>query len=306
MQSLAQHWPTPKAEEDGSSAEANLARQARAREKYKAGEYGDGCGPPSMNSLSHVVQMWPSPHERCHHGQSPTANFGARSAQLPVVSQMWQTPNARCSEDSQTHRSKERTDELLLTGQAQQGMTPMTPNGGRQGLRTEADREGKTSGLEAQAAMQWATPAARDWRPGDASEQTMERNARPLNEQACHAGHQDQATARRGAEFLRRVLTSLQQCRSRTAGKPQLQRLCANLGRFARATFGKPAFGRRQLNPQFVGWLMGFGVTGLIGFEPTATPSYRLVQDLLSRYSGSPCSMPIPIQWTWCDMEGEA
>lgn len=29
----------------------------------------------------------------------------------------------------------------------------------------------------------WATPAARDWRSGKASQATMERNSRPLNEQ---------------------------------------------------------------------------------------------------------------------------
>jgi hypothetical protein len=33
---------------------------------------------------------------------------------------------------------------------------------------------------------QWATASARDWKSGDASEATMGRNARPLNEQACH------------------------------------------------------------------------------------------------------------------------
>lgn len=32
----------------------------------------------------------------------------------------------------------------------------------------------------------WATPSARDWRSGDASPETMDRNARPLNEQATH------------------------------------------------------------------------------------------------------------------------
>lgn len=35
-------------------------------------------------------------------------------------------------------------------------------------------------------AAHWATPAARDWRQGDASDETMARNARPLNEQASH------------------------------------------------------------------------------------------------------------------------
>ena len=35
----------------------------------------------------------------------------------------------------------------------------------------------------ANAAM-WATPTARDWRSGEASDETHNRNARPLNEQA--------------------------------------------------------------------------------------------------------------------------
>jgi hypothetical protein len=39
-----------------------------------------------------------------------------------------------------------------------------------------------------QAAMQasWATPASRDWRDGSASDETMNRNNRPLNEQVSH------------------------------------------------------------------------------------------------------------------------
>jgi hypothetical protein len=38
----------------------------------------------------------------------------------------------------------------------------------------------------ASSAAAWATPSARDWKCGDASETTMEKNARPLNEQAVH------------------------------------------------------------------------------------------------------------------------
>lgn len=50
------------------------------------------------------------------------------------------------------------------------------PNGGpAQGI----DRLPGAAGLTG-----WATPAARDWRDGRASEETMGRNARPLNEQA--------------------------------------------------------------------------------------------------------------------------
>jgi hypothetical protein len=36
------------------------------------------------------------------------------------------------------------------------------------------------------ASAQWATPQARDWRSGEASDETMERNARPLNDQVSH------------------------------------------------------------------------------------------------------------------------
>ena len=61
--------------------------------------------------------------------------------------------------------------------------TPKTPSGGGQ-------EERKTDGgglrkLEDQALLaSWATTSARDWRDGRASAETMERNARPLNEQA--------------------------------------------------------------------------------------------------------------------------
>ncbi len=41
---------------------------------------------------------------------------------------------------------------------------------------------GLTLGMAAQLAG-WASPAARDWRDGRASDETMERNSRPLNEQ---------------------------------------------------------------------------------------------------------------------------
>ena len=51
------------------------------------------------------------------------------------------------------------------------------------GLYNKAGLSTKSGDGLATAAKQWATPAARDWRSGKASGETMERNARPLNEQ---------------------------------------------------------------------------------------------------------------------------
>ena len=77
--------------------------------------------------------------------------------------------------------------------------TPNTPSGGRTMTQEEAITQRKrTDGSKAQlnlenamahlAQSQWATPTQRDWRSGEASEATMERNARPLNERMAHFG----------------------------------------------------------------------------------------------------------------------
>ena len=52
--------------------------------------------------------------------------------------------------------------------------------GGR--ITPRKSREGGTL-IEAVAARQFATPTARDWRSGKASEETHEKNSRPLSEQ---------------------------------------------------------------------------------------------------------------------------
>jgi hypothetical protein len=44
---------------------------------------------------------------------------------------------------------------------------------------------GNADGLHSQANLTaWATPSARDWKNGQASEETLQKNSRPLNEQA--------------------------------------------------------------------------------------------------------------------------
>ena len=100
---------------------------------------------------------WPSPTVTSLHnrkGASPTSGDGLATA---VARQMWPTPNV--------------------------------PNGGR--TTWHAEQEGQSlyhNGKKVQLVLEqvvriWATPSARDWRSGLASEATMEKNARPLSEQ---------------------------------------------------------------------------------------------------------------------------
>lgn len=59
----------------------------------------------------------------------------------------------------------------------------------QEGAAREMERKGSPQDLlQAALLTAWGTPAARDWKSGDASQKTLGRNARPLNEQAQLAG----------------------------------------------------------------------------------------------------------------------
>jgi hypothetical protein len=65
---------------------------------------------------------------------------------------------------------------LDLDGQAELWQTPATDS-----FRSRGGDRVDEMGLDQQARM-FPTPSARDWKSGQASDATMERNARPLNE----------------------------------------------------------------------------------------------------------------------------
>ena len=111
----------------------------------------------------------------------------------------WRTPGAEDGGRRGTYKDQTKMDAQLAKGHmldlSEQVRwrhlwpTPNVPNGGRTTWHAEQEghsfyHEGKKVqlGLE-QAVRLWATPSARDWRSGLASEATMERNARPLSEQ---------------------------------------------------------------------------------------------------------------------------
>jgi DNA (cytosine-5)-methyltransferase 1 len=86
-------------------------------------------------------------------------------------------------------RGGERSNELLLKGQATLWATPQAHDAQGMGNPSRVGRFGTMAGgrnLNDEAAL-WATPAARDWRSGQTSSATMSRNSRPLNEQVVNS-----------------------------------------------------------------------------------------------------------------------
>ena len=121
--------------------------------------------------------------------------------------------------------------------------TPKTPTGGANSNR--AERGAGVANID--EAAQWATPSARDWKNGTTSEATVERNSRPLNEQAV---------------MLANWATPTTQDHSRGTNPPRPTDTGIPLSQQAS---GMPVSGcpvetgkRGQLNPALPRWLMGY------------------------------------------------
>jgi hypothetical protein len=139
----------------------------------------------------------------------------------------------------------------------------------------------------ASKAAQWATPTGRDGRDGRASEATMQRNARPLNEQVvawatpnAHDGRRpgvDLSSTQHGNLNRDAVLFApwqtpcamMSSSGRKQSGKPNLQ------GEAGLTQPGSPAGTEKaakcRLNPLFSLWLMGFPVQEWASCAPLAT-----------------------------------
>ena len=110
---------------------------------------GDGRAKPNKLGWAVAERMWPTPTVCGNYnrkGASATSGMGLASAV-----KLWPTPTAT-----------------------------LGTKGGR--VTTRKSREGGTL-IEAVSYRAFATPTARDWRSGKASQATMDRNSRPLSEQ---------------------------------------------------------------------------------------------------------------------------
>ena len=147
-------WPTPRAED----AECTGAHR----------------GVPDTLTSASELTSWgtPTAQDAKHGCLSPSEmlcdpNVLRNQAHLAS----WPTPNALDTMDRETMRPSR-----AATGRKVGYLT--------EAVATYAKPEGEPTCEEDPQAAPWATPASRDWRDGRASEETMEKNARPLNEQA--------------------------------------------------------------------------------------------------------------------------
>jgi len=138
--------------------------------------------------------------------------------------------------------------------------------------------------LSKQVTNLWATPAARDYRDGAASQETMSKNARPLNEQAFHHFLPAPTTPTPGDTSSSDGPNShrLWKTPHGFANQDSTGKVSGGGGEFQKQV--RKATGKRKLNPLFVEWLMGLPI-GWTGLEPVEMQSYPLrQQSLLSAY----------------------
>ena len=123
-------------------------------------------------------------------GIRSTERGGCCPASGAATLQGWPTARAEDAESSGMRHGRGVADTMTAVASLAGCKTPCVPNGGRiSGNKTNigAHRDGTKAqiGLENEARLVgWATPAARDWKSGDASQETLDRNARPLSELA--------------------------------------------------------------------------------------------------------------------------
>jgi len=166
-----------------------------------------------------------------------------------VANEMWPTPTAGDSKasgsagystDSGRHSGTTLTDATVRQWPTTTAADVKGPNPPR--LRAKGNDDLPT------VVRQWLTPSARDWRDGRASPETMQRNARPLNETVV----MEWGTPRCGDGMLQRLRPHLEDARGRLedqvsiAGQPDEE---------PTSTRGRSHV---RLNPRWTLQLMGF------------------------------------------------
>ncbi len=201
--------PTPDAQamNDGTSPEAWAEFCRRSKEKH-----GNGNG--HGTTLAMATTLWQTPAvpsgprmglrtEEGREGQERHLEHQSVS----VATTLWSTPTAKCSEGSQTHRSGERSGELLLNGQADLWSTPRAIDSMCRETLREADavrreienapRGGTTTGkLEDQISL-WSTPTTQDAK-NDGPPSQAASSSPPLNAQASLSSLPGQPTGTPG------------------------------------------------------------------------------------------------------------
>lgn len=153
----------------------------------------------TLHTSGSVCTGWATPRSQDskHNGNTPgNARMGASlTSQCELAG--WPTPNTGPQNDNDSTWERRREELKAKHGNNGFGMTlgqasqlagwpsPRTPTGGG---NHKADPKHMHKLEDAVMLAGWATASARDWKDGRASQETMNRNSRPLNEQVVMLG----------------------------------------------------------------------------------------------------------------------
>lgn len=249
-------WHTPKANETSEAAGTFVARN---------GDRGEHC----TSGLTGQVGRWPTARaedsESCGNhsgGRSLSAEEvnakgqtvkGKRQVDLRNLAELWPTQAWRTPATRDFHQGGPRLEKISerqtsLLDQAKQWPTPTTRDMKSPDLEGSGNFERKmgagfTIDLNSTSAN-WPTAQSRDWKSGQTSQETADKNARPLSEVATTF------------PCSRPALTTS------TPGQRSSYDILISL---------LPPVEDRELNPKFVEWLMGWPVgwsdCGRLGME---------------------------------------
>jgi hypothetical protein len=201
-------WPTTTAQDVGSGRSkytggamhpgttlndaVNTWPTARAEDSESTGAHRGAA-----DTLTSATQEWPTPKAQSHAGMR--GNDLRHGRVLDEDAANWRTPNMR-DHHPQGPRADHPQRQLYLSDQTSQWRTPSADHKDKGASQPPEKRPagGHTLDLQDQAEF-WPTPAARDWKSGEALQEYG--NARPLNEAALEFW----GTPRVGMERLQEV-----------------------------------------------------------------------------------------------------
>lgn len=287
-------WPTSNAHDqhgargNGFELTDHHYRPHDLHSKTKSWDTPKGCsdkyGPNQRDSkgrmqLQAQASNWPTPTKSDGNSQvnpSPKRCGGIMHESLRVVANNWPSPDCRNMMDGKSMRKEAYASHgVSLHHRVSSWPTPRSSTNENRTTKNAPSHgagHGKTLAGEV---GNWPTVSARDWRSGKASDATMTRNARPLNEMVISSWktpHGFQAgNGPMGNEFSQSIKRWKTPTRSladkETAGKcgtrKRIPAQCQSLLRGQETQDGQPSSkkhpgSRLRLNPVFVEWLMGW------------------------------------------------
>jgi hypothetical protein len=279
----------------------------------------------AVRRLGRSYKGWPAAGSYSHgsFSEPPTLEHltgASGSSSLQSRGPVWPTPKSGRADQETTHKGGNPTlaKEAVQTDEAVRKpswSTPRASDGAKGGPNMKFGAGGIPLPSQVVQMMEsaWPTPSARDWKDGHASETTLARNSRPLNEEAVAwptpttrmtTGASETETRRGGPDLqtraeqwptptaklgdARRGMPSPTQGQKRLQGRRNLDDMVSvhdglqaqRIHRPGTKSWPDGQTSRRRLNTRFVEWLMGFppGWTEIrcpatTRSEPLATPS---------------------------------